>query len=78
MAELVGTLERALGCSARTALHPAQPGDPRVLYASVERAERELGYRPVVDLEVGVGRFANWYLARPTRNVLADRGLPGS
>ncbi len=78
MAELVSLLAGALGLPVRTKLLPAQPGDPRVLYASIDRARRELGYVPSVELPDGVARFARWYSAREAGFVLADRGPLGS
>jgi UDP-glucuronate 4-epimerase len=40
---------------------PDQPGDVSLTAADLRRSERELGYRPRVGIEEGVGRFVAWY-----------------
>ena len=45
---------------------PRRPGDPAVLYAASERAQRELGWRPqYADLEVIVGHAWQWHSTHP-------------
>ncbi|MBM4354717.1 MAG: NAD-dependent epimerase/dehydratase family protein, partial [Deltaproteobacteria bacterium] len=73
MGEVVEELERAFGAKARTKFMPAQPGDLRVLYASIDRAARELDYRPEVDLPEGMRRFVEWYLNQEAQTALAGR-----
>ena len=63
--ELVGAIARALGREAKTVAGPQQPGDVQQTFASLERAERELAYRPTVRIEEGVARFVAWYRAQP-------------
>lgn len=63
LAELVAQLEAALGKPARLKRLPDQPGDVPITYASVELAERELGYRCSTPLRLGVQRFCAWYAA---------------
>ncbi|MEJ7735567.1 MAG: NAD-dependent epimerase/dehydratase family protein [Polyangiaceae bacterium] len=63
--ELVGAIARALGREAKTVAGPQQPGDVQQTFASLERAERDLGYRPTVRIEDGVARFVEWYRAQP-------------
>lgn len=38
-----------------------QPGDVSLTAADLRRSERELGYRPKVDIEAGIQRFVAWY-----------------
>lgn len=48
---VVPTIERA----------PTQVGDVPITCADTERSARELGYRPCVSIETGVGRFIDWF-----------------
>jgi UDP-glucose 4-epimerase len=55
---LVGAVTgRQIGC----VLHPPRPGDVRDSLASLDRAERVLGYRPRVSLEEGLRRTWEWF-----------------
>lgn len=56
--ELIG---RTLGREVRIERHPDQPGDVRLTAADLRRAERELDYRPRVDIEEGIRLFVRWY-----------------
>lgn len=47
---------------ARAAHGPPRPGDVRHSRADVGRAERELGYRPVVDVAAGIAHTVGWFL----------------
>jgi UDP-glucuronate 4-epimerase len=58
---LIEVLERALGCKARMALLPMQPGDVPSTYADVDDLARDAGFRPATPIEEGVGRFVAWY-----------------
>jgi len=57
----IQALEKALGKKAQLKLLPMQPGDVRATEADVSRLVSDLGYRPQVDVETGVGRFVQWY-----------------
>ena len=47
-----------------------QPGDVPLTWASIEKAGRLLGYKPVTALEEGLRRFAEWYRsADPSRRL---------
>jgi UDP-glucuronate 4-epimerase len=61
LSELVAELEVATGKRARLARDGDQPGDVPVTFASVEKAERLLGYRPRVPLREGLRRSVEWY-----------------
>jgi len=61
LTELVAELEEATGKRARLARDGDQPGDVPVTFASVEKAERLLGYRPRVPLREGLRRSVEWY-----------------
>jgi UDP-glucuronate 4-epimerase len=58
---LVALLGEALGRDVQLERQPDQPGDVRVTVADLRRAERELGYRPQVDIAGGLKRFVRWY-----------------
>jgi UDP-glucuronate 4-epimerase len=61
LAELVSAIERATGRRARLDRQAPQPGDVPITFASVEKAERLLGFRARVPLEEGLRRAVAWY-----------------
>jgi UDP-glucuronate 4-epimerase len=61
LAELVRALELATGRTALLDRQPDQPGDVPVTYASIEKAERLLGFRARVPLAEGLRRSVAWY-----------------
>jgi UDP-glucuronate 4-epimerase len=68
LSELVARVEEATGRKARLDRQPTQPGDVPVTYASVEKAERLLGFRARVSLADGLRRTVEWF-----RNGLGRR-----
>jgi UDP-glucuronate 4-epimerase len=58
----IEVLERCLGRTAVKNLMPMQLGDLQDTWADVSALARDVGYRPSTELEVGVKRFADWYL----------------
>jgi UDP-glucuronate 4-epimerase len=64
LSELVSEIERATGRKARLDRQPLQPGDVPVTYASVEKAERLLGFRARVPLAEGIERSVRWFRER--------------
>jgi len=54
--ELVAAMNAILGTNLEAELQPARAGDVLDSQASLERIERVLGYRPVVDFEEGLRR----------------------
>jgi UDP-glucuronate 4-epimerase len=60
LAEMIGTLERALGTTAVIERKPEQPGDVPQTWASVDKARALLGYAPRTSYADGVRRFAAW------------------
>lgn len=58
----IEVLEQRLGRKAQMNLLPMQPGDVPDTWADVEDLARDVGYRPSTPVEVGVGRFVDWYL----------------
>lgn len=58
---LIALIAQSLGREARVERYPDQPGDVRLTAADLGHAERELGYRPRVGIEEGIGQFVRWY-----------------
>jgi UDP-glucuronate 4-epimerase len=59
---MIRTLEEKLGRTAEKVFLPMQAGDVPATYADVEALERDVGFRPATPLDVGIGRFVDWYL----------------
>jgi len=58
----IEVLESCLGRNAVKNWLPMQAGDVPATWADVEALAHDVGYRPGTDIEVGVGRFVEWYL----------------
>ncbi|MEO7433133.1 MAG: NAD-dependent epimerase [Dokdonella sp.] len=63
LAHYIEVLEAKLGRKAEKILLPLQPGDVPDTYADVGELSRDTGYTPATSVEVGVGRFVDWYRA---------------
>jgi len=59
----IEVLEQCLGKKARLELLPMQAGDVPATFADVGELQHAVGYKPQTPIEVGVRRFADWYLA---------------
>ena len=59
--DFIECLENALGKRAEKIYLPMQPGDVYRTYADTSKLEREVGYKPSVALEEGVGEFVRWW-----------------
>jgi len=60
---MIETIERAVGKPAIKNLLPMQPGDVPATYADVDDLTRDVGFKPATPIEVGIGRFVEWYRA---------------
>ncbi len=58
---LIEILEEKLGRKAVKNFLPMQPGDVPATYADVDDLQKDVGFKPSTPLEVGVGRFVDWY-----------------
>jgi len=58
----IEVLEECLGRKATKTLLPLQPGDVPDTYADVDELIADVGYRPDTPVEVGVRRFADWFV----------------
>lgn len=59
-AEFGPILERLLGETIEVARGDWRPGDQRVFYADIHRAEQELGWKPQVGVEEGIRKLYKW------------------
>lgn len=59
--DYIVALENALGKKAEKEMLPMQPGDVPDTYANVDDLVEQFHYRPSVTVDVGVGRFVDWY-----------------
>jgi UDP-glucuronate 4-epimerase len=58
----IEVLEEKLGRKAQLNLLPMQPGDVARTEADIAETRAALDYAPATSVEVGVGRFVDWYL----------------
>ena len=58
----IEALEESLGKKAELNMLPLQDGDMIATYADVDDLIKDTGYKPDTPLEVGVKRFADWFL----------------
>lgn len=72
----IEVLEDCLGRKAERRLLPLQPGDVPDTYADVEALRRDTGYCPSTTIEVGIGRFVDWY--RTYYNIQLESIEPAS
>lgn len=56
-------LEASLGQPATRQYLPMQPGDVLETYACIDDLTTLTGFRPMVEVEEGIDRFAEWYLS---------------
>jgi UDP-glucose 4-epimerase len=64
--QVIDAVSRVVGSPVQWSPAPRRPGDPAALYASSERLQRELGWRPkYADLEVIVRHAWQWHKTHP-------------
>lgn len=61
-AEFQPRLEKLLGRSVPVSRGDWRPGDQRVFYADIRKAEKELGWKPVVNVDEGVQKLFDWVM----------------
>ena len=59
--DFISELENAIGIKAKINFMPMQPGDVYTTYADTTRLEKEVGYKPQVELKEGISKFIEWY-----------------
>ncbi len=55
-------LEKLLGKPLTVSRGDWRPGDQRVFYADIRKAEKELGWKPRIDVEIGVRKLFDWVM----------------
>ena len=73
--DFVHAVENALGRKAEIEFAPMQAGDVRSTYASTEKLRAEIGYVPSTPIQVGVGRFVEWYRSHYAGGKLQASGM---
>jgi UDP-glucuronate 4-epimerase len=63
MNALIAMFEQYIGKPAVIERHPPNPADMLSSWADVSKARKLLDWQPEVDLQVGVGRLVDWYMA---------------
>ncbi len=58
---MIEILEEKLGRTAEKNLLPMQAGDVPATFADVDALVEDVGFKPATPLEVGIGRFVEWY-----------------
>jgi UDP-glucuronate 4-epimerase len=59
--EYIQCLEDRLGKKAKLDMLPMQAGDVQATYASTDRLNDYIGYKPATTIETGIARFVDWY-----------------
>jgi nucleoside-diphosphate-sugar epimerase len=75
VSQLVDAINEVLGTRIPPTLGPPRPGDVRHSLASIDRAERLIGYRPLVNVREGLAQTVRWYAERiPRAPVIGSVG----
>ena len=61
--DFIGTIEAALGQTAKKNFLPMQDGDVQATYADIDELVRDTGFTPETTLEYGIGKWVEWYRA---------------
>jgi UDP-glucuronate 4-epimerase len=54
-------IEHCLGIKAEKNMLPMQPGDVPTTYADVDDLIKDVGFKPITPIEVGIKKFIDWY-----------------
>jgi nucleoside-diphosphate-sugar epimerase len=63
LSQLLTALQQLMGTDIQPVFAPARNGDVRDSQADIRKAERLLGYKPIVTFEDGLRRTLEWYRA---------------
>lgn len=64
LAELVDQIGKACGKDPVIDRQPMQPGDVKITYADISKAQKKLGYAPSTLVAQGLVKFVEWYRAQ--------------
>ncbi|NEQ95871.1 MAG: NAD-dependent epimerase [Cyanothece sp. SIO2G6] len=67
--KFIEMLETALGKEAKKNMLPMQPGDVLMTCADVDALQEAVGFAPNTPLEVGIGKFVEWYNEYYSRSI---------
>ena len=59
--DFIREIESAVGTKAEMIMKPMQPGDVYMTNADTTKLEKEIGYKPKVNLHEGIAEFIRWY-----------------
>jgi CDP-paratose 2-epimerase len=76
--QLIELLESFLGSRADVRFEPAQPGCPDFFVADIEKARRDLGWKPLVPPAEGVRRLVQWLKTNPKVVTAAAGAVAGT
>jgi nucleoside-diphosphate-sugar epimerase len=69
--DIIGKLERILGCSAAVRREPPRPGDQRFTAADAGKLKRHVGWTPAVGLDQGLTHQAAWQQGQAAKRLAA-------
>ncbi len=61
LGRFIEIIEQKLGIEAQKNYLPMQLGDVEQTYANIDALQQAVGFRPETPIEVGIGRFIDWY-----------------
>ena len=59
--DLIKIIEHKLDKKAKIKLMPIKPGDVKITNADIEKSNKMLGFKPVVNIAQGINHFIDWY-----------------
>jgi UDP-glucuronate 4-epimerase len=68
--ELIRAISEAAGIEPKLVYEKMKPGDVNITYASIDKAQEVLGYRPKISLNEGLKNFIKWYKAKHAQEAL--------
>ena len=75
LTRVIEILEKEIGKKANIRWLPMQPGDVQTTYADIDQLAADTGYRPETPIEVGIGRFVDWYREYYKLNVICSSNV---
>lgn len=72
LAELIETIEQAVGKTAKIKRLATQPGDAPATHADISKARRLLGYEPRTTLTDGIRQTVEWHRSRHDHGAIAN------
>ncbi|MHC4991225.1 MAG: SDR family NAD(P)-dependent oxidoreductase [Planctomycetota bacterium] len=71
---LLGKLADLMALEPRIRVLPQQPGDVDRTWADIDRARRDLGWSPSVDIDEGLRRFLEWFESQRSNTGIGRKG----